>query len=237
MTTAIRQVLKQSESDGSVRIDLVTDDGTISCRSFPASYGDSAVLWVFGAGGGWGGPARGVYARLGRQLAAEGTTSLEVAYRYPAQLRPCVLDVLAGVEWLASEDRKRIVLVGHSFGGAVVIQSAGSKCVIAVAAMSSQLHGARNIGELRGKPVLLVHGQADEVLPDLCSRTLYDLACEPKKLILYPGCRHGLDECQDALDRDLLTWLRDAVSPGHGLPSTGERSRFGGTPNERTGRR
>jgi hypothetical protein len=26
-------------------------------------------------------------------------------------------------------------------------------------------------------------------------------------MILYAGCRHGLDECRDALDRDLLAWL------------------------------
>jgi alpha-beta hydrolase superfamily lysophospholipase len=173
------------------------------------------VLWVFGAGGGWGGPAGGLYPRLGRQLAEEGTLSLEVAYQHPAQLRPCILDVLIALKWLESEGRRRVVLVGHSFGGAVVIQAAGmSRCVIGVAALSSQVHGAGTIGQLRGKQVLLIHGEADEILPDLCSRELYELACEPKKLILYRECRHGLEDCQESLDTDLLAWLRRVLGTG-----------------------
>jgi alpha-beta hydrolase superfamily lysophospholipase len=106
------------------------------------------------------------------------------------------------LKWLTTEGRRRVVLVGHSFGGAVVIQAAAmSRCVVGVAALSSQLHGAATIGQLHGKPVLLIHGEADEVLPDRLSRALYELACEPKKPVLYPGCRHGLDECQESLDR------------------------------------
>lgn len=213
LTAETYRTRKQPEPDGSIRIELVTAAGTILCRAFGSSDGDSAVLWVFGAGGGWGGPARGVYPRLGRQLASEGALSLEVAYRHPAQLRPCVLDVLTALKWLENEGTKRVVLAGHSFGGAVVIQAAAiSKSVIGVAALSSQLHGARDIGQLRGKHVLLVHGEADEILPDLCSKELYQLASEPKKLILYPGCGHGLDECQDSLDTDLLAWLRQVLA-------------------------
>jgi alpha-beta hydrolase superfamily lysophospholipase len=56
-----------------------------------------------------------------------------------------------------------------------------------------------------------MHGTADEVLPDACSRDLHRRAREPKRLILYPGCRHGLDECRAAVDRDLLAWLGEVL--------------------------
>ena len=50
-------------------------------------------------------------------------------------------------------------------------------------------------------------GTADEILPDACSHDIHARAREPKELVLYPGCRHGLDECRDALDRDLTGWI------------------------------
>ncbi|MDQ6759780.1 MAG: alpha/beta hydrolase, partial [Acidobacteriota bacterium] len=56
---------------------------------------------------------------------------------------------------------------------------------------------------LTPRPLLLIHGTADEMLPDSCSRTLYRMAREPKDLLLYSGCRHGLDDCREELDRDL----------------------------------
>ncbi|HEV2132568.1 MAG TPA: alpha/beta hydrolase, partial [Longimicrobiaceae bacterium] len=110
--------------------------------------------------------------------------------------------------------RRRIVLVGHSFGGAVVITAgAPSEEVIAVAAMSSQLSGTELADQLSPRPLLLVHGTADEVLPDRCSREIYRPAKEPKRLLLYPECRHGLDQCRQELDRDLLAWIREVVAP------------------------
>ena len=100
------------------------------------------------------------------------------------------------------------MLVGHSFGGAVVISAGAiSPSVIAVAALSSQTAGTAAVAALSPKPVIFVHGSADEVLPDRCSRDLHARAREPKELILYPGCRHGLDQCRESLDRDLTRWL------------------------------
>ena len=45
------------------------------------------------------------------------------------------------------------------------------------------------------------------VLP-ATSRELYELAAEPKELILYHGCGHDLTECREEVERDLLDWLR-----------------------------
>jgi len=207
-TISLIGVERASEADRSERVRLVTDRGAIETRYRAAEGGDAAVLWVFGAGGGLGGPAGGVYARLGVQFAARGVASLELDYRRPGSLAECVADALVGLAWLEAQGRRRPVLVGHSFGGAVVINAGiANERVRAVAALSSQTAGTAGIGALAPRPVLFVHGEADEILPDRCSRDLYSRAGEPKELILYPGCRHGLDECRDALDRDLSRWL------------------------------
>lgn len=120
-----------------------------------------------------------------------------------------MLDVLLGVAFLETLGVTRLALVGHSFGGAVVIAAgASSAAVVGVAALSSQTYGAGAVGELSPRALLLLHGTADEVLPDACSRWLYEQAREPRELHLYPGCRHGLDECREEVGRDLLAWLR-----------------------------
>lgn len=196
------------EQAGDFPVTLATDEGNICCR-LHLCPGDRAILWVFGAGGGLGGPAGGLYNRLAEVLRPEGVTSLELDYRRPGRLEPCVVDVLTGVEYLRSLSKVRVVLVGHSFGGAVVIEAGARRGeVVAVAALSSQSAGAERVRALPPRPVLFAHGEADEVLPPRCSQDLFSRAGEPKEMILYPGCRHGLDECREALDRDLLGWVR-----------------------------
>ena len=55
----LRGVERRDEAEGQERLRLLTDAGAVECRWHPAPAGDAAVLWVFGAGGGLGGPAGG----------------------------------------------------------------------------------------------------------------------------------------------------------------------------------
>jgi fermentation-respiration switch protein FrsA (DUF1100 family) len=211
----IDAVKRSLEREGIDRVRLITRKGAIPGRLQPTS-GDRAVLWVFGSGGGLGGPAGGLYTRLGQQLRVRDVTSLELDYRHPGDLEESVADVLVGLGYLESLGKSRIVLVGHSFGGAVVINAGAiSTLVVAIAALSSQTGGTAAVGTLSPRPVIFIHGSADEVLSDRCSRDLHARAGEPKELILYPGCRHGLDQCRESLDRDLTRWLERAL----GLPA------------------
>jgi len=211
-TLELERVETGPPEDGAEPVWLHTNDGTIHARYHPAEAGDTAVLWVFGAGGGLGGPAGGLYSRLAAELVPDGIASLRLDYRRPAELIPCVLDVLVGIAYLGTLGRARVVLVGHSFGGAVVITAgAVSQEVVAVAALSSQTGGTAQVGAISPRPLLLMHGTADEVLPDRCSRDIYRRAGEPRRLQLYEGCRHGLDDCREAIDRDLLGWLREVT--------------------------
>lgn len=200
------------DQDGSRVLDIHTNAGVIHCRSHNATEAVGGIVWVFGSGGGLGGPAGGMYVRLARTLAAEGWTSLRLDYRSPGHLMSCVLDTLAGVHVLEQAGLDRIVLVGHSFGGAVVISAgAASPSTAGVVAMSSQTAGTGAADKLAPKPLLLVHGTEDEILPASCSQDIYRRALEPKKLLLYPGCKHGLDQCREEIDSDLLAWIRNVT--------------------------
>src|SRR3954470_1104791 len=78
-TMELRSVASRPEHDGSTRVELSTADLPVVCRYFAASSGEAAIVWVFGAGGGWGGPAGGLYPRIGQKMVPEGVSSLEVA--------------------------------------------------------------------------------------------------------------------------------------------------------------
>lgn len=103
---------------------------------------------------------------------------------------------------------ERAALVGHSFGGAVAINAGTlAPMVTTVIAVSSQLFGAHVVAELAPRPLLLLHGTADTILPHECSERIYDLAQEPKTLKLFPGVGHRFAEASDELLETARDWL------------------------------
>jgi alpha-beta hydrolase superfamily lysophospholipase len=187
---------------------LLTDRGNTPAilHAFPEAQ--HTVLWVCGARGGFGGPGQGTYARLAEGLRHKQIASLRMSYRYPNVLHECILDVLARVTYLQHRGAAPVVLVGHSFGGAVVI-AAGvvHPHVAGVVALAPQTYGAQMAGQLAPRPLLVVHGKADTRLPYACGVQIYDWAQEPKQLILYEGAEHRLDECAAALEHLLTQWI------------------------------
>jgi pimeloyl-ACP methyl ester carboxylesterase len=202
--------------DGAVRIDLNTTGGVIACRVHPAETGDTAVLWLCGAPG-WGGPAGGLYERLARLLARDRILSVELSCRLPHDLLQSLLDAVMGVGYLDALDRKKVILVGHSAAAPVAISAAAqSPNIVGLAALASQIAGTSAVGDLVGKSILLMHGDADPVASEAGSRELYALAQEPKKLIVYPACGHEFDECREQVEADLLAWIRQVARVGVG---------------------
>ncbi|EEG77425.1 alpha/beta hydrolase [Dethiobacter alkaliphilus] len=66
----------------------------------------------------------------------------------------------------------------------------------------------RYIGQIAPRPVLIVHGTTDEVVPVEHAKILYEAAQEPKELVLLEGVLHrlrqeprALDAAQDWLDK------------------------------------
>ncbi len=185
-----------------------TDRGSMDAILHRAPDADQAVVWVCGARGGFGGPGPGTYARMAEQFAGSGITSLRLDYRSPNDVVECALDLLAGVSYLKDTGHQPVVVVGHSFGGAVVIAGgAVSSHVKGVVCLSSQTYGADAAGQLAPRPLLLVHGKSDTRLPFSCSQQIYDRALEPKQLVIYDGAEHRLEECRVELEQLLSDWI------------------------------
>ena len=165
------------------------------------------IVWVSGASGGFNGPAGGIYRLLGDKF-SPGITSLRVDYREPNNLIECVMDTLAAGSFLTGTGHTDTLLVGHSFGGAVVIKAAPfSESVKGVISLSSQTYGASEVADVSPRPLLLIHGEADTVLSPESSRRIFDWAQEPKELRLFPGTGHGLAESAEEIGGLVESWI------------------------------
>lgn len=174
---------------------------------------EQGVIWVCGARGGFGGPGPGTYARLAECFMEQNITSLRLDYRQPNSIEECVLDLMAGIAFMKALGHKPVVIVGHSFGGAVVIAAgvAGSH-IKGVVSLSPQTYGANMAGMLSPIPLLVAHGKADTRLPFRCAQQIYEWAKEPKKLVLFEGAEHRLEECRDELETLLSDWIPETLA-------------------------
>lgn len=211
----IEQVLVGPPHEGEAGEGLVirTTRGDIRAILHAAPDTKRAVIWVCGARGGFGGPGSGIYAELSEEFAGNGITSLRMDYRYPNEIQECALDLLAGINFLRAMEYGPVVVVGHSFGGAVVIAAgAFSDHVAGVVSLSPQTYGSQGAGMLSPTPLLVVHGKADTRLPFSCAVAIHDWAKDPRDLVLYEGAEHRLDECRDELMDLLRSWIPEKLT-------------------------
>jgi alpha/beta superfamily hydrolase len=212
---SVEQVLVGPPHEGDAGEGLVirTTRGDIPAILHAAPDTKRAVIWVCGARGGFGGPASGLYAELSEEFTGHGITSLRMDYRHPNEIQECALDLLAGINFLRAMEYGPVVVVGHSFGGAVVIAAAAfSDHVAGVVSLSPQTYGAQGAGMLSPTPLLVVHGKADTRLPFSCAVAIHDWAKDPRELVLYEGAEHRLDECRTELMDLLRRWIPDNLT-------------------------
>jgi pimeloyl-ACP methyl ester carboxylesterase len=197
---------RASAQPGSFVLD--TPSGPIEAR-YGEAPGERAVAFVGGAGGGFDSPTRDLYGRLATALPGEGVATLRLRFRRSTDLEASVADLSAGVAELERRGKTRIGLIGHSFGGAVVIRAAAAApSVRTVIALATQSYGAQPIQKLGPRcSVLLIHGTADRVLPPEVARTVYAMATEPKRLVLIEGAGHGLEEASEEVEQLVRAWL------------------------------
>jgi hypothetical protein len=189
-----------------------TARGTVDARLYEAPGTRAGIALVGGVGGGFDSPARGLYPRLAAALRMEGITALRVRFREPADLREAVHDVLAGIALLEHRGVRRIGLVGHSFGGAVVIVAgASSPYVATVVTLATQTFGADAVAHLPPRSLLLIHGAQDDVLPPACSEVVYRAAKGTKEILVLPGAGHGLEAVADEVFDRVLAWMLEAL--------------------------
>jgi len=199
------------EVAGARKLYLRTSRGAIPVIMHVAENASRAILCVCGAIGGFDGPAM-LYPRLGLTMPRTGFAVARMNYRQPNEFDECVLDTLAALTFIKGAGHDRVALIGHSFGGAVAINAGTlSPVVTTVVAVSSQLAGAHVIGELAPKPLLLIHGTADTILSDECSRMLYERAGEPKMLKLFNNADHRLSGHGDELANLVQGWIESRL--------------------------
>jgi fermentation-respiration switch protein FrsA (DUF1100 family) len=216
---SIQNVAAHPEPDGNLRVMIATTRGEVRAVLHPCATAAGAAIYVGGATGWFEGPADGLYGRLANRLRPQ-LSGLRLHYRAPGEFQECVLDVLAGVSFLRGVGATGgIALVGHSFGGAVVIKAGElSDAVTGVAALSSQLYGTHTVDRL-AKPLLLVHGMRDGILDYAASEDIHARAAEPKRLVLYGEADHMLGQSAADLEELLAAWLpeiaggRPPISP------------------------
>ena len=197
-----------------------TNRGEFSGIVHHAEGANRAIIWVCGARGGFGGPGPGTYARLSELFTSQGITSLRLDYRFPNDLLECVLDLLSGVQYLKDSGHGPVVVVGHSFGGAVVIAAgAASDHIKGVVSLSPQTYGAGMAGQLAPRKLLVAHGKADTRLPFSCALQIYEWAKEPKELALFEDAEHRLEECREELETLLSAWIPATLNEEIAIPA------------------
>jgi dienelactone hydrolase len=195
---------------------LTTGDG-VRIYAATAGTGDRVVVLAHESGGlglcGW--------IPTMRRLAAHGIRSVAFDFRgqYPSPLPPRPVedhwwnDVQAAID---VADAKRIVLMGASFGGAVVVADAwrlhGVDGIVSLsgeqAIPSRHIDAIGNVGRLR-PPLLVVASRLDGYLDEAAARELVRRAGSSDKTVaVYPGRAHGWDILEEPRPwRLVLAWI------------------------------
>jgi pimeloyl-ACP methyl ester carboxylesterase len=180
-----------------------------------ATAPSAAIVACGGAMGGVLGPGHALYQRLGVHWPARGVAVYRVGYRVPNDLDRCAHDVACGVEMVVEAGARRVVVMGHSFGGAVAVRVAVVMTteVAGVVAFATQSAGCEVAGALAGRPLLLFHGDRDEFVP-LQSSEMVKMLAGAGELVVLPGDGHLLGRSDEIIVERLDDWLPAVLGLG-----------------------
>lgn len=159
------------------------------------------------------------YDFLAQALASRGIGLLAISYRgYPGSTGApseagLLTDGIAAFDWLAARTGDDIVLLGQSLGSGVAVNTARlrpASAAILVSPYLSVLSLAQayypffpvallikdsfrsdlRIAEV-SQPKLFLHGRRDAIIPLSSAEALYDLALEPKQMLVYDNSGHN----------------------------------------------
>ena len=172
----------------------------------------AAIVACGGAMGGLLGPAEGLYQHLGDTWSDRGIPVVRVSYRRPNDLDACCLDVAAAVQLVADAGAQRVVVMGHSFGGAVAVRvGVVMDEVVGVVTFATQSAGCEVAPGLRGKPLLLFHGDNDEILPIESSHVVAAMAGRGE-VVVCEGDGHLLTHSAMSMTARLDEWLPSVLA-------------------------
>jgi hypothetical protein len=174
------------------------------------------IVMVGGAMGGTLGPGDSLFFALGDALAMRGIPSIRLSYRKPNDMDSCCVDTAAAVQLLVGSGADHVVIMGHSFGGAVAVRvGVGlTDMVCGVVTFATQSAGCEVAGGLHATPLLMFHGDHDSILPLEASEVVRAIAGTGDLHVMY-GDDHLLANSHDQMFETTMAWL-DTVFTGVG---------------------
>ena len=176
---------------------------------------DAGVVMMGGAMGGLMGPGDALYHQLGEDFSARGIPAMRISWRKPNDMDACCVDAAAAVQMMVGTGCERVILMGHSFGGAVAVRVAVglSAMVAGVVTFATQSAGCEVAGGLAGRPLLMFHGDRDEILPVEASEVVRAIAGHGELRIM-PGDGHLLAKSHDIMREEVNAWCDTVFAPG-----------------------
>lgn len=140
---------------------------------------------------------------------------MRISYRKPNDMDSCCIDAAAAVQMMVGTGCDRVILMGHSFGGAVAIRVAVglSAMVTGVVTFATQSAGCEVAGGLQGRPLLMFHGDRDEILPLEASEVVRSMA-GTGELRVMPGDGHLLAKSHDVMREEVNAWCDTVFALG-----------------------
>jgi predicted alpha/beta-hydrolase family hydrolase len=171
------------------------------------------VVMVGGAMGGMLGPGDSLFHALGEELVTKGIPSIRLSYRKPNDMDSCCVDTAAAVQLLVGSGADAVVVMGHSFGGAVAIRVAVglSAMVCGVVTFATQSAGCEIAGGLHSTPLLMFHGDSDSILPLEASEVVRSIAGTGDLHVMY-GDDHLLAKSHVVMFSTTMDWLGTVFS-------------------------
>lgn len=202
-------VQEKEVAPGLRHLEIYTWKGLLTLLWHGDPAAEAVLVAAGGAAGGLLGPAEGLYHDLGTALAERGIGTLRVSWRRPDDITMCSHDLAAACEMAAVRGARRFVTMGHSFGGAIAVRVAVAfpGLVRGVVTLATQSAGCEGAAGLDGRPLLLFHGDRDELLAPQVSETVNLLAGGQGELVILPGAGHLMTEAGAELRERLLEWV------------------------------
>lgn len=194
-------------------LEMFTLEGLLTVLWHGAHDAEKVVVACGGAMGGLLGPADGLYHDLGEALVEHDIAMLRIGYRKPNDLSACTIDVAAAAEVSARQGGQRMMTMGHSFGGAIAVRVGAflPEVVVGVVTLATQSAGCEMASHLAGRPLLMFHGDADELLPVKTSEVVREMAGGTGELVILPGTGHLMTQSGAALRTRLMEWIPETL--------------------------
>ena len=173
-----------------------------------------------------------------RKFVGSGFGILFVEYRgYPGSTgkpseRGLYVDALAAYDWLSAQNRSSIVVNAHSLGTGVATYLASQRPVAAVAlespfdslvAVAARAYPALPVGTFMSDrfasaervqglnaPLLIIHGDDDNVVPIEHGLELFGVASDPKEFVTIAGAGHN-DLAQSGSTERVIEFFQSAL--------------------------